>query len=93
MRAYVHRGERDAFVFFFNFDVSGTHQKRIEFDGWRIDLQVGSKTSGVLRVRDDQLVAWLVKGENEVEGIKDEIRIRLGDKEVVGLGDFSSSDK
>ncbi|MBX3415863.1 MAG: beta-galactosidase [Pirellulales bacterium] len=93
MRAYVHRGERDAFVFFFNFDLSGKHQKRIEFDGLSIQLQVGSKTSGVLRITDNQLVAWMVKGKNEVENIEDEIRIRLDDKEVVATGDFSSSDK
>lgn len=92
MRAYVHRGEEDTFVFFFNFDVTGTHQKQIEFDGLKIELQVGSKTSGVLRIRQGQLFAWLVKGENEVEDITDEIHIRLGDQEVVALGDFSSAE-
>jgi len=93
MRAYVHRGEQDAFVFFFNFNVSGTQQKWIEFDGRRIELQVGSKTSGVLRVQDGKLTAWLVKGENEVEGVKAEVKICLGDELVEGVGDFSSCDK
>lgn len=90
LRAYVHRGPRDAFVFFFNFDVAGQHDKWIDFDEQRIKLRVGSKTSGVLRLEEGRLTAWLVKGENEVEGIRDTIRIEVGDVVVEETGDFSS---
>jgi beta-galactosidase len=90
MRAYVHRNGDEAFVFFFNFDRDGTHARTVEFHGRRLELQLGSKTSGVVRISGDRLVGWLVKGTNEVEGISSEIRIRFGDQEVVGTGDFSS---
>jgi beta-galactosidase len=95
LRAYVYRGTRDSaddfFIFFFNFDLSGERQKRIDFYGHRLDLQLGSKTSGVLRVTGDRLVAWLVKGVNEVEGVQARVAIRYGDQRVEGTGDFSSS--
>ena len=92
MRAFVHRhpSENEYFVFFFNFDESGSHEKIVEFDGRRLDLTLGSKTCGVLRIRDERLVAYLVKGANEVEGVTDTIRIRLGDQVVEERGDFSS---
>lgn len=90
MRAYVHRSDEDAFVFFFNFDASGSHAKWIEFDGQRVELQLGSKTSGVLRFQRGKLIAHLVKGENEVEGLKDTIRIQAGEVVIEQTGDFSS---
>ncbi len=89
-RAYVHRGPQDMFVFFFNFDLAGVHDKWIEFDGQRIELRVGSKTCGVLRIRDGQLVGHLIKGENEVEGITSEVAVRYGDQTIEGRGDLSS---
>jgi beta-galactosidase len=95
MRAFVYRGRiegRDEFfVFFFNFDSRGEQQKEVRFYGQRVDLRLGSKTSGVLRIRDGRLVAWLVKGANEVEGIVSPVAIRYGDQLVEGRGDFSSS--
>jgi hypothetical protein len=93
MRAYVHRrsDQDEFFVFFFNFDVSGSHTKWIQFHGHRLDLTLGSKTCGVARIRKGRIVAHLVKGTNEVEGITDTISLRLGDQVVEGRGDFSSS--
>jgi beta-galactosidase len=93
MRAYVHRhGDADdAFVFFFNFDVDGTHEKQITFAGDTIELTLGSKTCGVLRLRDGKLVGHLIKGENEVESIKSPIRLRWKDQVVEGVGDLTSS--
>ncbi len=93
MRAYVHRGDDDYFVFFFSFDLAGQHEKWIEFFGERIELKLGSKTSGVLRVRGGRLVAYLVKGENEVENVVDEICIRYKDQVVERQGDFSSREE
>jgi beta-galactosidase len=90
MRAYVHRGNDDYFIFFFSFDLEGQHDKWIEFYGQRVDLRLGSKTSGVLRVRGGRLVAYVVKGENEVENVKDEIRIQYKDQVIERAGDFSS---
>jgi hypothetical protein len=93
MRAYVHRNEEDCFVFFFNFDVDGEHDKWIEFYGQRVDLKLGSKTSGVLRIQQGRLESYLVKGRNEIEGIDSEIRIQVGGQVVQHRGDFSSYDE
>ncbi|MBX9789630.1 MAG: beta-galactosidase [Pirellulales bacterium] len=90
LRAHVYRNGDDYFVFFFNFDVAGRYEKFIEFYDYRLDLVVGSKTSGVVRVTDDRLAGWLVKARNEVEDISDHVRIRLGDQMIEGTGDFSS---
>lgn len=92
MRAYVYRapGQDDYFVFFFGFDLTGAHDKRIDFYGQQVELRLGSKTSGILRITDGKLVGWLVKGVNEVEDITDSIRIRYRDQVVEGVGDFSS---
>jgi beta-galactosidase len=91
LRAHVYRKEDDYFVFFFNFDVAGKYEKFIEFYGRRLDLEVGSKTSGVIRVTDDRLAGWLIKARNEVEDITDHVRVRLGDQAIEGTGDFSST--
>ncbi len=93
MRAYVHRGQDDYFIFFFSFDLNGQHDKWIEFYGQRVELRLGSKTSGVLRVRGGKLVSYVVKGENEVENIKDKIRINYKDQVIEREGDFSSRDE
>ncbi|MBX9656664.1 beta-galactosidase [bacterium] len=90
MRAYVHRSENDAFVFFFSFDLKGSHDKEIQFEGGTIKLRLGSKTSGVLRITDGKLTEYMVKGINEVEGITDTIRIEFGGTVIEKTGDFSS---
>jgi hypothetical protein len=93
MRAYVHRNGDDCFVFFFNFDVDGEHNKLIEFQGQRVEMKLGSKTSGVLRIRQGRLESYVVKGKNEVEDIESDIRIQVGDQVVEQRGDFSSYDE
>ena len=90
MRAYVHRSTKEAFVFFFNFDLTGSHEKEIRFEGGTIKLRLGSKTSGVLRITDGKLSAYMVKGINEVEGITDRIRIEFAGTVIEKAGDFSS---
>ncbi len=90
LRAHVYRNGDDYFIFFFNFDVAGSYQKLIEFYGRRLELTVGSKTSGVVRVTRDRLAGWLVKGRNEVEDISDRVSLSLDGKQIDGTGDFSS---
>ncbi len=92
LRAFVHRGAGELFVFFFNFDVDDSHDKWIECHGQRIELRLGSKTSGILRIREGRLIAYLVKGENEVEGIRSTVRIQVGPDVIEREGDFSSGD-
>lgn len=93
MRAYVYRAPQrdDYFVFFFNFDLTGEHHKVVEFYGHRLELTLGSKTSGVVRVKDGLLQGWMVKGVNEVEELTSKIRLQLGEQVIEGEGDFSSS--
>jgi beta-galactosidase len=90
MRAYVHRGSADTFVFFFNFDVAGEHEKTIAFDDHTIHLRLGSKTSGVLRLSHGRLAGYMVKGLNEVEGVAARVKIAVGETVIENQGDFSS---
>jgi hypothetical protein len=92
MRAFVHRGDGDLFVFFFSFSGEHAHDQWIEFDGNRVELRLGPKTCGVLRVAGRRITAYLVKGVNEVEGVASHIRIQIGDQVVEGIGDLSSSE-
>lgn len=92
LRAFVYRNGEDYFVFFFNFDREGTHTKFIEFNGKRIDLAVGSKTCGVIRVKDNHISSYLVKGVNEYEKITTEVSIRLGHQAIKFRGDASAYD-
>ncbi len=89
LRIAVHRGDEDLFVFFFGID-DGDDSSWIDVDGRRIELELGSRTCGVLCIRDDRIASWLVKGTNEVEGVTSRVRIRLGEQMVEGRGDFSS---
>lgn len=90
LRAYVYRGQNEYFVFFFGFEQKAANEASIDCYGIPIKLRLGSKTSGVLRISNGKLAAYLVKGENEVEGIKSKIRIQVGDQVVEQEGDFSS---
>lgn len=92
LRAYVHRGPEDQFVFFFNLGSQPSEQAHIEFYGQRLDLELGPKTSGVVRIRDGKIVAYLVKGNNEVEGIEAPIAMRFGEQTIQGVGDLTSCD-
>ncbi len=95
MRAYIHRGLTDVFVFFFSFDLAGSHEKEITFEGAKgtetIRLTLGSKTSGVLRIHQGSLAGYMVKGTNEVEGITSKIRIEYAGSVIEAEGDFSST--
>ncbi len=107
LRAFVYRDEDDFFVFFFNFDRHGHHEKTIEFHGRRLGLTVGSKTCGVVHVKGasaesvkgkgtqalhDRIVSYLVKGVNEFEGETTDVRLRLGKQEIRFTGDSSKYD-
>jgi len=91
LRAFMHRGKNERFVFFFSFDEAGSHDRWIEFDGQRITLTLGSKTSGVLRITDGRITGHLVKGVNEVDDTVADVRIELNSQVIEGRGDFSSS--
>jgi beta-galactosidase len=94
MRAYIHRGSDDIFVFFFSFDLAGSHQKEISFQGpagkETIRLTLGSKTSGVVRIHAGSLAGYMVKGVNEVEGTSSKIRIEYSGSVIEAEGDFTS---
>jgi beta-galactosidase len=107
LRAFVYRHEDDFYIFFFNFDRHGQHDKTIEFYGRRLGLTVGSKTCGVVHVKGasavagkgkdkeaghDRIVSYLVKGENEFEVETTDVRLRLGKQEIRFTGDSSKYD-
>ncbi|MDP8222439.1 MAG: beta-galactosidase [Candidatus Lernaella stagnicola] len=92
LRAFVYRSETDTFVLFFNFDREGPHEKTIEFDGLRLDLTLGAKTCGVVRVRGGRIRSYLIKGVNEFEGRSETIVLGLGDQEITVEGDGSGFD-
>lgn len=91
IRAYVHRGGNERFVFFFSFDEGGPHERWIEYDRQRIELTLGSKTSGVLRITDGKITGHMIKGANEVDETVADVRIKLNDQVIEGRGDFSST--
>lgn len=92
LKAFVYRTDQHFYLFFFNFDRAGTHQKHVEFYGRRLDLTVGSKTCGVIHVEDDRIRSYLVKGVNEFEGTSDEVRLALNDQEILVHGDGAGYD-
>jgi len=92
MLAFVFRNGDDQFVFFFNFDRDGEHEKSIDFNGLRLDLTVGSKTCGVVRVRNGRIRSYLAKGVNEFENVVSKVRISLGGQSFEFLGDSSAYD-
>jgi beta-galactosidase len=92
LRVFVHRGGEDAFVFFFGFEREGRNAHWVEFGGTRLDLVLGSKTCGAVRVRGGRIVSYVVKGVNEVEGISSEIELRAGGQVLKVSGDGSGFD-
>ncbi len=87
LRAFVYRHENDFYVFFFNFDRTGKHDKFIEFYGRRLELTVGSKTCGVVHVRGNRIVSYVVKAVNEFEQETADVRLILGTQEIAFTGD------
>lgn len=92
LKAFVYRNEDDYYVFFFNFDRDGSHEKHVDFYGQRLELTVGSKTSGAVHVKGDRIRSYLVKGVNEYEKITDTVRLKLGDQVITVEGDGSGYD-
>lgn len=91
-RVLVHHGvdhiKKDQFVFFFNFEDGAPHQQWFELDGLRVEMQLGSRTCGVLQLVDGKIAAYLVKGHNEIDETIANIRIQCGEQVIEGQGDF-----
>ena len=92
LRAFVYRHEDDFYVFFFNFDRAGAHDKFVEFYGRRLELTVGSKTCGVVHVRGERIVSYVVKGVNEFEQVTADVRLKLGAQDIEFAGDKAEFD-
>ena len=91
LRAFAHSGSEDRFLFFFGL-AEGAGEHAVELDGVRIELALGPKTCGVLRFTGGELVAWYVKGENEVEGVVPEVHVASPTRRLSLRGDGSSVD-
>lgn len=93
LRAFVHRHPKDDefFVFFFQLDSGENVRGQVQFYGHSLELELGARTCGVVRVQKGRPVAYLVKGENEVEGTTARVSLKLGGECIQGVGDFSSS--
>ena len=90
LRAFVHRGAGGRFLFFF--EVAGREgDHTLELDGEAIELRLGPRSCGVLRFVGEELVAWYIKAENEVEGIVPSVRVQAGGRTVECRGDSSSA--
>lgn len=89
LRVMVHFGERDQFVFFFNLEEGTGHNHWFEFDGTRVEMKLGSKSCGVLRMSDGKIVSHIVKGRNELDDTTADVRFQCGDQTIEGKGDFS----
>jgi beta-galactosidase len=90
LRALVHRGSDDLFVFFFDLGSERAGEHWIEVEGRRLELRLGPRSCGVVRLRGERIAAYLLKGENEVEGTRARVGIRLGGERVERVGDLSS---
>ncbi len=60
----------------------------MELDGERIEMQLGSKTCGVLRITDGRIRAHFIKGHNEIADALADVRIEYGEQTIEGRGDF-----
>jgi beta-galactosidase len=85
-------GEQERFIFFFQMAESASNQAWLELDGERIEMQLGSKTCGVLRITDGKITAHFVKGQNEIAKTVSDIRIQYGEQTIEGQGDFASTE-
>jgi len=88
LRVLVHHGEKDQFVFFFHFEDGAPHRQWFDLDGQRVEMQLGSRTCGVLQLVGGKIVSHLVKGHNEIDETTADIRIQCGDQTIEGRGDF-----
>lgn len=97
LKVFVYRHEADYYLFFFNFDRHGSHDKTVTFYGHRLDLTVGSKTCGIVHVNapkdgKGRLVSYLVKGVNEYEMETAEVVLKFEDQKHIIHGDNSAYD-
>jgi len=97
LKVFVYRHEADYYLFFFNFDRHGSHDKTVTFYGHRLDLTVGSKTCGIVHVNapkdgKGRLVSYLVKGVNEYEMETAEVVLKFEDQKHIIHGDNSGYD-
>ncbi len=90
--AFVYRNGADHFILFFNFDRDGEFRKTVRAGHVKLELTVGSKTCGVVRVSDGRIKSYLVKGVNEFEKISSKVRISMGDQSFEFTGDQSRYD-
>lgn len=81
-------GEQERFVFFFHLGEGVVNPAWLEIDGARIEMQLGSKTCGVLRIANGKIKSYLVKGHNEIDDTVADIRIQYGSQLIEGRGDF-----
>ncbi len=88
LRVMMHYGENDTFAFFFNLQEGVDNLHWLEFDGIHIELKLGSKSCGVLRLTDGKIVSHLVKGANEIDKTTADIRIQCGEQVIEGQGDL-----
>jgi len=86
MRAFVYRNADDFFVFFFDLGGEGA-DRHIDFHGMRLELTLGSRTCGVVRVKAGHIESYVVKGVNEYEGVTADVMLKLGEQEIRFKGD------
>ena len=92
LQACVHHGAgEDRFVFLFHFGRESA-ERTVAIDGIELALTVGPKTCGVVRLRGEHIVSYLIKGHNEYEGVEAEWRLACGSSEISGRGDGSGFD-
>lgn len=89
LRAYLHESAQDQFVFFFSLDEGGTYQIELPVSRQSMQLRLGPKSCGVLRIQGNKIVSHLIKGTNEVERVEAEIEISFGAQTIRGRGDLS----
>ena len=88
LRVLNHYGEKEAFVFFFNLQDGVNNNHWVEFDGMRIEMTLGSKSCGILRIAGGKIVSHFIKGANEIDETSADIRIACGEQVIEGNGDF-----
>lgn len=87
LRAAVHEGGTDRFVWFFSFTSRRRLHAWVELDDGRVDLLLGPRSCGVVHLREGRIVSALLKGHNEVEDVSVEVEVRFGEDRVAGVGD------
>ncbi|MBN1853708.1 MAG: hypothetical protein JW829_13330, partial [Pirellulales bacterium] len=88
LRVMVHYGEQDQFIFFFYLGEDSASRAWMELDGQRIEMQLGSKTCGVLRKTGGRIRGYFIKGHNEIDATIADVRIEFGEQVIEGRGDL-----